>query len=362
MKWLDAAPPPVEEVHERLREIIPEALDPKGWARREMAAKVVYVMLYGQAVEGEDRWLRPTAVTDMTDEQAAETAAATRREWLDTTQSPRRPAEIAGRWYQENTREPIRDETIRRLIELGAVIERPGLPTTSPKPRYALSKSFAQLFSTELVEDELDRLITAWRRSHLRRSDLARVELNRRGVGTTDHPLVHLPTGETRRLVAGPSADLTIAVVEELAPTFLRQPGVILISQSAKKLTYEDRDLARSIGFSIDPAALLPDLLLVDLGGEELTFVFVECVITDGEIDRRRLEQLEDLARRGGIRPESCAFVTAFRDRAEPVFRKVSSSLAWGSFAWFASEPRQLLVLRRGGSERMRSLREIGSA
>jgi len=361
MRWLDAPLPPVEEVHRRLVEIVPEPLDPRGWARREMAAKVVYVMLYGQAVEGEGRWLRPTAVTDMTDEQAARQEAATRRTWLDTVQSPKRPAEVQGRWYQENTREPIRDETIRRLIELGAVVERPGLPTTSPKPRYALDASFAELFSAHLTGEELERATLAWREKNLRAADLARVELKRRGIARTDHPLVRLPTGETRRLAPGPSASLTVAVVENFAPTFLRQPGILLISQSAKKLEYEDRELARSIGFTIDPAATLPDIVLVDLGDSAVLFVFVECVVTDGEVNRRRREQLVEVAGQAGVPGANCAFVTAFLDRSEPAFRKVSSSLAWESFVWFASEPQHLMYLREGSPHREPSLTAIRS-
>jgi len=31
--------------------------------------------------------------------------------------------------------------------------------------------------------------------------------------------------------------------------------------------------------------------------------------------------------------------VTAFEDRAVPAYRRLSAELAWGSFAWFATEP-----------------------
>ena len=359
MDWLDAPLPPVSEIHRRLVEVIPQELDPRNWARREMAAKVVFVMLYGYAVEGQDRYLRPTAVTDMNDEQAARQQPVDRKRWLDSVQSPRRPKRVRARWYQENTREPIRDETIRSLVELGAVIERSDLPTTSPKPRYALALSFARIFSGELTNEEVDDAIDRWQRSHLRPTDLARVELQRRGVGQSGHPLVHLPTGETRRLAPGPSADLTASVIESFASRFLKRPGVIAISESAQKLTYEDRRLAKRIGFELDPSSTLPDVILVDMGLAELLFVFVECVVSDGEITRRRREELEALASRGGVSAQRCAYVTAFRDRSDAIFRRVASSLTWGSFAWFASEPDHLLFFRRGGEVPTPDLAEL---
>ena len=139
--------PSPDEIHRRLGLLFPPELDARGWATRRMASRVVFVMLYGYAIKGFATWLRPTAVTDMTDEQAARHDRSERQAWLELVQSSKRPKEIPGRWYRENSREPIRDETLRQLVELNAVVERPGLPTTSSKPRYALSKSFAALLA-----------------------------------------------------------------------------------------------------------------------------------------------------------------------------------------------------------------------
>lgn len=122
--WLDERLPEVEEIRRRLARVIPGAQDPQGWIHRELAAKTVFVMLYGYAVEGHDRWIRPTAVTDMTDEQAARQDPESRKGWLDEVQGRGRPQVIPGRWYSENTRESIRDETLRSLVQLGVVVER----------------------------------------------------------------------------------------------------------------------------------------------------------------------------------------------------------------------------------------------
>lgn len=74
--------------------------------------KTIFVMMYIGAVEGAECWLRPDQVTRMTDAQAALADDQDREAWLAKSM---RPAEgyIEGRWYAANTREPIRDETLR---------------------------------------------------------------------------------------------------------------------------------------------------------------------------------------------------------------------------------------------------------
>lgn len=353
MDWLDDSLPGPDEIRQRLKRIFPSELDPRGWAVGRRASRVVFVMLYGYAIEGLETWIRPTAVTDMTDKQAEQTDPAARRAWLDLVQSSKRPKEVSGRWYQENSREPIRDETLRTLVALNAVMERPGIPTTSSKPRYALARELAVLFSPELDGPELETAIAAWQEKHLSKAARARLALSRRGADArSEHVLVTLPNGETKRQAPGPSAILTKAVVELFAPRFLANPAVILLSESARKMSYSDEEVARAIGFHLNVSGTLPDVVLVDLDAEPPLLVFVECVASDGSVTERRKQDLEHLALINGFRPSGCAFVTAFRDRSESVFSRMASSLAWGSFAWFATEPDSILFLDPGGEEK----------
>lgn len=344
--WLDSNVPSVGEIQRRLQLILSQEVDPRNRARREMAAKTIFVMLYTFAVEGRDRWIRPTAVTDMTDGQAAVRELKEREAWLERVQGPDRPRELTGRWYSENTREPIRDETLRLLVDLGCVIELPGLATTSPRPRYALARSFADLLNPSLEGSDLEEAIAHWQGRHLGTAHLARIQLVKKGAGKSgERVLVTLPTGETRSLAPGPSSLLTQAVIESFAPRFLEEPAVVLVSESAKKATYEDRKLLESARLSLDPALTLPDLILIDLGATPPLLTFVECVISDGPIDTSRRGQLLSLAAASGYDESSCAFVTAFQDRARSRFASLSKSLAWGSFVWFASEPDHIIFL-----------------
>ena len=340
----------VDEIRERLGAIFPEGTPNRNYVRRGMAAKTVFVMLYAGAVDGTARWIRPDQVTRMTDAQAALVDEAAREAWLMESLRPG-TGNIEGRWYQANTREPIRDETLRDgLVRMGAVAERAGLATTSPQPRYALAEGFAGLFDPKLVGAALVSAIEAWREANLSRAALARVEILRHGATAREGTvLVTFPGGEARQMAPGPSSVISKAVVEEFAPRFLEKPAVIWLSESRNKVVKQDDDLARAIGLTIEPDRNLPDLILADLGPEQPLLVFVEVVASAGPISESRQSALMAIAADGGFRESQVAFVTAYSDRDDSAFKRSVSELAWHSFAWFTSEPEHVVALHRGG-------------
>ena len=140
--------------------------------------------------------------------------------------------------------------------------------------------------------------------------------------------------------------------MEHFASRFLADPAVVLLSESARKMSFRDEEVCRAIGLHINVSEALPDVVLVDLASQPPLLVFVECVISDGAVTERRRNDLEHLALAGGFRPAGCAFVTAFQDRNNSPFPRMASSLAWGSFAWFATEPEAIVFLREGREEK----------
>jgi hypothetical protein len=46
---------------------------------------------------------------------------------------------------------------------------------------------------------------------------------------------------------------------------------------------------------------------------------------------------------RHGFKSEDAAFVTVYKDRSAAPAGRASRELAWGSFAWFVSEPEHLV-------------------
>ena len=138
-----------EVVAERLPLIFPEGTENRTYCIRELAASTIFAALYIGAVEGRDRYLGPVHVYRMTAEQAADADQNAREKYNSDVVAKKL---ISGsRWYADNTREPIRDETLRDgLVSIGAFLRREDLPTTSGAPRYTLRHDFAVLFDPAL--------------------------------------------------------------------------------------------------------------------------------------------------------------------------------------------------------------------
>ncbi|ORC57681.1 restriction endonuclease [Pseudomonas floridensis] len=350
--------PPLNLIIERLPAIFPEGTENRNYVIREMAAKTIFVMFYTGAIEGADRWVRPSQITGMSDIQAALTDEDSREAWakMSLEQKNWRPASA---WYAVDSREPVRDETLRNgLVSLRAVLARPGIPTTSSKPKHALEASFARLFDPSLMYEELEAAVLAWQESHLSKAALSRLRLVKHGATVaTDAVKINFPNGETRSLSPGPSSVITKSVIEEFAPRFLNQPAVLWLSESGNKVVSRDETLALALGFKIDASKALPDIILVDLGsdagGADMFVLFVEVVASDGPINRDRKLALKAISAESSFDEKNLMFLTAFMDRASAPFRKCIAELAWGSYAWCASEPDHIIELREGPSDKL---------
>ncbi|MFV3076632.1 BsuBI/PstI family type II restriction endonuclease [Niveispirillum fermenti] len=343
---MDVLPPLLDraEVARRLRQIFPDGTPERDKCIRDAAAATVAAFLYVGAVEGTDIWLNPVHVVRLGDTRMLFSADPLSR--ADYARAPKASGE---RWYQDNSREQVRDEVIRQgLIPNGAVIERQGVPTTSSKPRYALTAEFAALFDPGLRDAALAAAARAWADATLNPMALARI-VSLRGSGDRDGAdvLVRFPNGETRLLAPGPSSRIARAVVEDFAPRFLADPVVLWLSESAAKVAARDEGWIRRLRLRITPDRTLPDIILLDRGrsAADLMLVFVEVVATDGPVTEQRARAFLEIAAEGGFDPSRVACITAFLDRDRPEVKKAMPSLAWGGHAWFASEPDRLLRL-----------------
>jgi hypothetical protein len=347
---------PVSSLAAWLPEIFPEGTPNRTYVVREISAKTLFVLLYVGAVEGAGRHARPDQITKMSDAQAARTDAASREAWSIDTLGRGAVLELQQRWYAPNTREPIRDETLRLgLVALGAVIERGDLPTTSAKPRYALSRHFADLlFKLAAHPEDASALIQQWQGEHLNTAALNRIVLLRRATVASngaDRVTVTFPNGESRLMRPGPSTTITKAVVEVFAARFLQEPGVVFVSESGEKVVARDDELAAAMGLHLDYGKNLPDVILADVAAARPRLVFVEVVATDGPINEQRKVALLEVASQARIERKHVYFVSAFSDRSASAFRKLVSEIAWGTHAWFMSEPEKLMTFSEAAGE-----------
>ncbi len=337
---------PILDIKARLQAIFPQGLATRGALVREMAAKSVWVFLYGGMVEGTGHLLRPSHIYFYTEDQAGLTSDAERMAWLaNSSKQGFRPA--GARWYADTTREPIRDETLRLgLVDIGAVGKIDGVATTSSKPIYFLKSDFAALFDPALEGAELEAAISAWQKKHLSSAARARMAMLSAGkVKRTDDVKVACPDGTVVKLAPGPSSLITKGVVEDFADKFLPAPALLWMSESGNKVRYHDDETARKWGLVIDAARVLPDVILMSVGetGDDTHLIFIEVVNSDGAMTEQRKNAFLDMARRANFPEKQCHFGTAFEDRVHSGFTKTWPQLAWGTFAWFRSEPGHLL-------------------
>jgi len=335
--------PTIAEIWKRLQIIFPEGISNRAFLTREMTAKTIFVMLYIDAIEDNDIWLTPKHVVRMTQEQSYKQEEEERQKFQKDCLKD--GFELPGtKWYQENSREPIRDECIvKGLYPKGCVTIRPNLPPTSSKPRYALYKHFARLFV--ITDHEFEKEVEAWKKEHLSKTELKRIQIIQERHSPQDTILITLPSGESRRMESGPSSRIAKSVVEEFAPRFLNEPSVLWVSQSRKKSVVQDQELMQRLGLPIDQKSLLPDMILADLSANNHLLIFVEVVATDGPIDEQRKELLLELAKPAGYSEQQIVFVTAFEDRGSAPLRKTFTELAKDSIVWCRSEPDLLIWL-----------------
>lgn len=346
----------LEDYVDRLQLIFPRAAFDTVMSS-PLAGSAVAALIYVGAI-GDDTgpvpdecWARPSTVLRMSDEIFTRQDEADRAAITTALAAGTRAIGELHRgwgveyhpWYADNTRETLRDETFRRWQEHGALRHRAGLATSSPQPAWVLAASFAGLFAPTLEGDELETAVDAWRSEHMEPAALLRIRTAAQREQREHTVDVRLPNGDIRRLEPGAASQVLRGVIEDWAPRRLTDPVVLSISEPGDKVHLADQAVLARLGITIDPGALLPDALLVDIGATPITFWIIEAVNSDGPITEERKQRLLQWASDQRIDPANCQFVSAFLSRNDAAARRRLKDIATGTFAWYADEPGQEL-------------------
>lgn len=235
--------------------------------------------------------------------------------------------------YAENTRETIRRQAIHQFVQ-GAILLRnpdePGLPTNSPRTRYAMSPTalgVVRAFGTT----EFEPLARAFRDDV--GGGLAGVYARSRQMNTVP---VQLPDGRELRLSPGSHNGLQRDIIEQFLPRFAPGAHVLYLGDTDHKTLCVDESGLQAIGVPIGKHDKLPDIVALD--SDRKWLFLIEAVTSHGPVNEKRRLELDTLLMSCKIGP---VYVSAFPDFRE--FKRHAEQVAWETEVWLADLPDHLL-------------------
>jgi hypothetical protein len=234
--------------------------------------------------------------------------------------------------YAPNTRETIRDESVKYYVESGMLVRNPDMPSrpvNSAKTVYRIETNALELFrsfGTELWEGKLAGYLAAREsiRSELvRHRELARIP-------------VTIGSGITVSLSPGGQNPLIKNVIENFCSRFTPGAEILYIGDAEGKfLQYEKRQLYE-LGIEIDAPEKMPDVVAYYSAKNWL--VLIEAVTSAGPVDGKRRFELKKLFKgaKAGL-----VFVTAFETKA--ALRSFLGQISWETEVWIADNPDHLI-------------------
>ena len=233
--------------------------------------------------------------------------------------------------YAENTRETIRDESIKPMVAAGIVEINPDAPersTNSPATVYRISQEALALlrkFGQIDWSDALAEYLTG------HQTLIERYARKRAGFQ------LQIKDGESNAYIsAGHHSELIRQIVEQFLPRFAPNSITLYIGDTRKKWGLFDTVRLAKLGIDVSGHGQMPDVVLYD---EAKNWLFlIESVTSNGPIDGRRYEELSRLFAKSRAQ---LLFVTAFPNRQ--VMRRFLDVLAWETEVWVADSPDHLI-------------------
>jgi hypothetical protein len=234
--------------------------------------------------------------------------------------------------YAENTRETIRDESIKPMVAAGFLMLNPDKPdrsTNSPSTVYQLNEEALTLiknFGTNDWEPALTVYLTdrvTLVELYARRREIPRITINIR-----DSREIKISAGEHSTLIK--------QILEDFRPRFAVGGMTLYVGDTGNKWGFVDRKKLEELNVQVFTHGQMPDIVL--FLPDKNWILLIESVTSNGPIDARRHEELLRIffGCTAGL-----VFVTAFPDRK--TMRKYLSVLAWETEVWIADAPDHLI-------------------
>jgi len=234
--------------------------------------------------------------------------------------------------YAENTRETIRDESVKTLVLAGILLPNPDDPArskNSSKFCYQVVPEALELFrsfGSDNWETNLEEFLSN-KQTLIEKYARIRTSMYVRLVVNNDSEIL---------LSAGIHSELIKKIIEDFKPRFAPDSQIIYIGETGSKWDHFDPDPFIELGIALTNDSQMPDVVLFDPTKNWL--FLIESVTSNSPIDGRRYEELISIF---NTNLALLIFVTAFFDR--PGMRKFLSDLAWETEVWVADSPDHLI-------------------
>lgn len=239
--------------------------------------------------------------------------------------------------YAANTRESIRKESVRQLVDAGILLFNADMPDRATNDRnsnYRVSPDALSLFRTYGTVEWLEAL------SRFLKAKPSLVE-RRRQERTNQLQRVQHPDLTGAVLTPGAHSELIRQIVDVFVPTFIGfyTSEILYIGDTGQKFHVLRLERFASLGVrDVNIHGKFPDVVVYDKQRDWL--VLIEAVTSVTPIDPERREQL--LALFAPCR-EKLVFVTAFPQRNGAAAKMFITEIAWETEVWFADHPTHLL-------------------
>lgn len=234
--------------------------------------------------------------------------------------------------YAPNTRETIRDETLKPLESAGIIRRNPHEPdlaTNSPKTAYQiqpLAIDLLRTYGTEDWEAQLTHFISI--NGTLKKRYERSRQQSKVAVAVKPGLEIHISPGKHSALIK--------QIIEEFAPRFVPGSDLIYVGDTGEKWGYFDSNLLESLGVKVDLHGKMPDVVFYY--AEKNWIILVEAVTSSGPIDGKRHEELTSLFSQATV---GLIYITAFPTRR--MMTRYLSIIAWETEAWIAENPSHLI-------------------
>lgn len=228
--------------------------------------------------------------------------------------------------YQENSRETIRDDTLKVFVAASMMEEKTGLASNDRNNAYRITSQFASLlrkFKTDLWEEELNIYLQTHKAYSEKLKQVREIEPGY----AVDYNGLNLKFDRSSH------NKLQKQILEDFARNFASGAVLLYIGDTSDRKLYCNQEKLHDLGINvISDSAKLPDIILYD--EKNTRVLFIEAYSSTGEFNVDRVEFIKSLCNcKEGT---EVAFITAFSNTKKML--QTYPKIAWDTDIWVAED------------------------